>query len=98
MSPSSRRPAPAFIAAVVVLLLLVMGGGGVFSLEGSQIAGGDDGGLQKASSELHQGDHLVTTALWSEYRAALSSSAVTPPTHPPTTHPAGSLNQPPTLS
>lgn len=68
MSPTSRRPAPASNNC-----------SSGSSLEGRQIAGGDDGGLQKASSEQHQGDHLVTTSLRSEYIAALNSAA-TPPT------------------
>lgn len=43
-----------------------------------QIAGGDDGGLQKAGSEPHQGDHLVTTGLRSEYIAALKQRRHSP--------------------
>lgn len=78
MSPSSRRPAPAFITVLVGALWRCR-----------QIAGGDDRGVQKASSDLHQGDHLVTTCLWSEYIVVLNSSA---------TPPADSLNRQLTLS
>lgn len=75
MSPPSRRPAPAFITVPV---------GALWRGDRLQVE------MMEVSGEPHQGDHLVTSGLWSEYVAALNSV--------PTPPPADSLNQRLTLS
>lgn len=73
MSPSSRRLAPAFLTVLVGALWSV----GRLQVEMIEIC-------KRQGVESHQGDHLVTSSLWSEYVVVQHTAA---------TAPADSLNQ-----